>query len=167
MRAVLHLRLTKNLWHAANCLIDAYLEAVWLFMSRSKQRVGDFARPSFSDDAELRVRLIVEETLEFAKACGFEVVCNGTEWIVQRSRHQSNFVEAIDGLCDLLYVIFGTFLSFGLRAWPFVEEVHRSNLTKIVNGAATSRGDGKILKPPTYEPPNLEAVLEREKEFWR
>jgi hypothetical protein len=33
--------------------------------------------------------------------------------------------------------------------------VHRSNMTKLTNGRLVKREDGKILKPDTYEPPNM------------
>ena len=33
--------------------------------------------------------------------------------------------------------------------------VHKSNMSKLTNGKLVKREDGKILKPDTYEPPNL------------
>jgi len=38
-------------------------------------------------------------------------------------------------------------------------EIHRSNMTKVVDGKVVRREDGKILKPDTYEKPNIEAIL--------
>lgn len=72
-----------------------------------------------------------------------------------------NFIEAIDALCDLLYVVFGTFVAWGLNPTPFFDEVHRSNLTKL-SGDPSVRADGKMMKGSKFEPPNLAAVLEAE-----
>lgn len=33
--------------------------------------------------------------------------------------------------------------------------VHKSNMTKLTNGKLVKREDGKILKPESYEPPNM------------
>lgn len=33
--------------------------------------------------------------------------------------------------------------------------VHKSNMTKLANGKLVKREDGKILKPDSYEPPDL------------
>lgn len=33
--------------------------------------------------------------------------------------------------------------------------VHKSNMSKLTDGKLVKREDGKILKPDTYEPPNM------------
>ena len=40
------------------------------------------------------------------------------------------------------------------------EEVHRSNMSKLENGKAIFREDGKILKGKNYFPPNLKQFVE-------
>lgn len=40
------------------------------------------------------------------------------------------------------------------------EEVHRSNMSKLKNGKAIFREDGKILKGKNYFPPNLKQFIE-------
>lgn len=64
-----------------------------------------------------------------------------------------DLIGTIDGLCDLLYVVYGTAVSIGLNLDPFFEEVHRSNMTKTPNG------NGKAIKGPNYSPPDLARVL--------
>ena len=40
------------------------------------------------------------------------------------------------------------------------KEVHRSNMTKVCkDGTVLRRADGKIIKPDTFEEPNLEKFL--------
>ena len=43
------------------------------------------------------------------------------------------------------------------------EEVHRSNMSKLENGKAIFREDGKILKGKNYFRPNLKQFIEKEK----
>ena len=43
------------------------------------------------------------------------------------------------------------------------EEVHRSNMSKLENGKAIFREDGKILKGKNYFRPNLNNFIEKEK----
>ena len=92
----------------------------------------DLARP------ELRAKLIEEEAKETADAI-----------------RANDLVEAIDGMCDLLYVVFGTAVEFGIDIQPFFDEVHLSNMAKV--GGAT-REDGKTLKPPDWSPPKIPAI---------
>lgn len=67
-----------------------------------------------------------------------------------------DLVGVADALGDLLYVIYGTALAYGLDMEPIVDEIHRSNMSKLwSDGTVRYREDGKILKPPTYSPAQL------------
>lgn len=104
-------------------------------------------------DAALRSELILEEAEEFCVAVGH--LRFGS-----RAKHDvepAGLVSAIDALCDLLYVVYGAAVTMGVDLEPFFAEVHRSNMTKV---GGPVRGDGKRLKPDTYEPPNLGPILE-------
>lgn len=71
-----------------------------------------------------------------------------------------DLVAIADALGDLEYVINGMALGTGIDLPAVVEEIHRSNMTKLgEDGQPIYREDGKILKGDSYEPPNLEAVL--------
>ena len=146
-------------------LLD-YFGMVKDFMRRgvaigARQTIGNLLDPKFAD-TELRVKLIIEEAMEFAEACGFVVREAGTPtnptWELVRSG-TPNLVLAIDALCDLLYVVFGAFVAFGLRPAPYFEEVHASNMTKVGPDAVV-REDGKIIKPPSFRPPDLKKILD-------
>lgn len=71
-------------------------------------------------------------------------------------------VEVLDALCDLQYVLDGAFLSLGYgdaRNLAFLE-VHRSNMSKLgADGKPVYREDKKVLKGPSYTPPDLAGVL--------
>ena len=88
-------------------------------------------RPSLPEEAtrQLRVRLIQEEFEE---------------------------LQVAKELADLLYVVYGTAVSYGLDMDPVFREVHRSNLSKV---GGYKRADGKWVKPPTYSPAQVEPLL--------
>lgn len=67
-----------------------------------------------------------------------------------------DLVGAIDGMCDLLCVVYGTALEFGIDLAPFWDEVHRTNMAKA---GGPLREDGKRLKPPGWMPPDIIGVL--------
>ena len=75
-----------------------------------------------------------------------------------------DLVQAIDGLCDLLCVVYGAALEFGVELAPYWDEVHRTNMAKM---GGPVRDDGKRLKPDGWKPPDIAGVLARENEKWR
>lgn len=94
---------------------------------------------------DLRVKLIQEEAAELCAA--------------MKTRNE---VEAMDGICDLLYVVFGAALDMGFEAVleNAFREVHRSNMSKLgEDGKPILRKDGKILKGPNFSPPNLHPYI--------
>jgi predicted HAD superfamily Cof-like phosphohydrolase len=98
-------------------------------------------RPCIPDEATraLRVRLIQEEFEEF-----------------QRAMAQSDLQGMAKELADLLYVVYGSAVSCGIDMEPVFREVHRSNMSKV---GGHKRADGKWVKPPTYSPADLQAIL--------
>lgn len=96
-----------------------------------------------SNRAKLRVELIREEFNELIDA------------IALRS-----LPDIADAIGDLLYVVYGTGVEFGIPIAPVFNEVHRSNMSKVwADGTVHRREDGKILKPPTYSPAQVDVVL--------
>lgn len=65
-------------------------------------------------DDKLRVELIREEASELSDA-----LANG------------DLVEIADALGDLLYVIYGAGVTYGIDLEPVVAEIHRSNMSKL------------------------------------
>jgi len=95
-------------------------------------------------DALLRFNLIAEECKEFGKAS-----------------HEKDLVEIADAIADLLYVVYGAAVTYGLDAEMLFNEVHRSNMTKVWEDGTIHRReeDGKILKPPTYSKADIKKCL--------
>lgn len=102
------------------------------------------ARPTLPplDDWFLSVRLIDEEFEELSEA-----------W------HEKDIVGFADAICDLAYVVLRVGYIAGLDINSLFSEVHRSNMSKFPGGKVLRREDGKILKPDSWTPPNLEAII--------
>ena len=119
-------------------------------------------RPRFApkERMQMRLDLIEEEVSELELAVA-----------------EGDLVETADALADLVYVTYGMALELGIDLDAVVAEVHRSNMTKlwrdedileddrVAYGTGTSdrmvayREDGKVLKPPTWQPPQIKEVL--------
>ncbi len=93
---------------------------------------------------QLRLRLIQEEFDE-----------------LKESMATGNLASVAKEMADLLYVVYGTAVSYGIDMKPVFQEVHRSNLSKV---GGYKRADGKWMKPPTYSPAKLEPILEAQQE---
>jgi len=111
----------------------------------------------------LRLRLMMEELGELSCAM-----------------HENNLIEVADGLIDLLYVVVGTAVEYGLG--PILDqlftEVHRSNLTKFKGEVFPPEGtdpalghgttqelvndkySGKVRKGGHFEPPRIAELLD-------
>lgn len=59
-------------------------------------------------------------------------------------------------MADLLYVVYGTAVSYGIDMDPVFREVHRSNMSKV---GGYKREDGKWVKPATYSPAAIAPIL--------
>lgn len=93
---------------------------------------------------QLRVRLMQEEFDELKEAMA-----------------TGNLAAVAKEMADLLYVTYGTAVSYGIDMKPVFQEVHRSNLSKV---GGYKRADGKWVKPPTYSPADIESILETQRE---
>lgn len=102
-------------------------------------------RPGVPDakTTALRERLIQEEFDELKEAMKAE-----------------NLPGIAKELADLLYVVYGTAVSYGIDVAPVFREVQRSNMSKV---GGYKRDDGKWIKPPTYSPARIEPILERQR----
>lgn len=62
-------------------------------------------------------------------------------------------------LADLLYVVYGTGITYGFDMDRIFAEVHRSNMSKLTeDGKVLRREDGKVLKGRRYTPANLRTI---------
>lgn len=91
----------------------------------------------------LRGKLFKEELEEFLKALD-----------------AADFVGIVDGSLDLVYVIVGGLYAMGVDPRPIWEEIQRTNMAKEGGGL---RGDGKVMKPEGWTPPDIVGLLAKQK----
>ena len=75
---------------------------------------------------------------------------------LKESMATGNLASVAKEMADLLYVVYGTAVSYGIDMEPVFQEVHRSNLSKV---GGHKRDDGKWVKPDTYSPAELAPIL--------
>ena len=112
--------------------------------------------PGFSRP-ELRAKLILEEAIETAVGllgshATIDLLRKELFELGVKAPKDPDIVEAADGMCDLLYVTFGSGVEMGIDLQHVFDEVHASNMAKV--GGAT-RPDGKTLKPPGWVAPDV------------
>lgn len=103
------------------------------------------ARESGAAMAFLRMHLALEELAEMAEA-----LADGDQ------------LALLDALADRQYVLDGDYLAFGMDGVKeaAIKEVHRSNMSKLVNGRPVLNAAGRVMKPDTYSPADLRPILE-------
>lgn len=114
----------------------------------------------------LRLNLITEELHEL-EAHGFGVVGktvapdpDGYMRITNIRSCNPDLVKIADAVADLLYVVLGTAVSCGIDIEPVYTEVHRSNMTKFIDGGF--RDDGKYVKGPSYQKADIKRLIEEQ-----
>jgi predicted HAD superfamily Cof-like phosphohydrolase len=100
------------------------------------------------DEFAIRTKLIFEELDELSEAY-----------------YNNDIVEVADAITDIMYVLIGTALQFGIanKLVALFDEVHRSNMSKLdEKGNPVMREDGKVMKSNLYTRPNLQPILQDE-----
>ena len=119
---------------------------------------------------------IFNDQRKFMRACGqttdefaesqYQMYCD----LIQEEAQELQYalkakdpVEQLDALIDILVVTAGAIHSLGVDAEGAWKEVMRSNFAKVDSrtGKVVKREDGKVLKPPGWEPPRLKGFLRR------
>lgn len=113
-----------------------------------------------TERVQLRLRLIMEEAIEALEACaGIKLDAlrrHAFDEVDQIEQDEVDLVALADALADLLYVIVGSELEFGIDGKAISREVHRSNMTKA---GAPRDENGKVTKGENYSPPDIEGCL--------
>lgn len=113
----------------------------------------------------LRVRLLLEEVLEFAEASGVGVTHpaprrDGTllfEDLAFEPRGEPDLPLMADGLADISVVNTGAFIACGIPMEPILRCVDENNLLKIRNGRTDEFG--KFQKPKDHPAPDVAGCL--------
>jgi len=70
-----------------------------------------------------------------------------------------DLVDTADSCVDLIYVVIGLAITFGIDLRPIWNAVHEANMNKQGGG---KRDDGKQLKPENWCPPQLNVILDNQ-----
>ena len=103
-------------------------------------------KPQFPDEKTMQLRfdLIKEELDE-----------------LQVAMNTKNLKEIADALTDILYVTYGAGYAYGINLDKCFEEVQRANMSKLgSNGKPIFNDNGKVMKGPSYSPPDLKKFVE-------
>tara|TARA_R110001592_G_scaffold5553_1_gene30679 strand:- start:62 stop:499 length:438 start_codon:yes stop_codon:yes gene_type:complete len=96
---------------------------------------------------KMQAGLIAEESNEFLQACADLEGAPNTP---------ANHIEVLKELSDVVFVCYQFAAAYGLDLDAAMERVFESNMSKLDdNGNPIYRDDGKVLKGPNYQKPNL------------
>jgi predicted HAD superfamily Cof-like phosphohydrolase len=114
------------------------------FHAKFGQTIG--TEPGFRDKS-LRWQLIAEECGEFYHAT-----------LPAPLDAEPNFPEACDAVIDLIYVLLGTLVAWGVDAEPLFRAVHAANMAKTGGKDA----NGKVTKGPGWTAPDVLGLLKQQ-----
>ncbi|NDB81626.1 MAG: phosphoribosyl-ATP diphosphatase [Alphaproteobacteria bacterium] len=98
--------------------------------------------PSRTEQADLYFNLIAEEFEELSVAY-----------------LKKDIIEVADACADIIWVVEGLMYSLGIDPQVVWDEIAKSNHSKFIDGKLVKREDGKVLKPESFRPPNIQKVL--------
>lgn len=143
------------------------------FMKAAGQETPEIITIPDEDTRKMRVRILFEEFMEYADAMGVTLGMskpedNEDDWVVIKEdsvalaiTDEVNIVEVADAIADIDYVNNGNAICMGLDMEPIKSEVHRSNMSKFIDGHR--RDDGKWVKGPSYSPANVEGEVDKQR----
>lgn len=107
-------------------------------------------QPYSKELMDFRLRLLFEEIQELASAA-LDIETN----LDKEERHVM-MQDLLKEMCDVVYVIKGMAVSFGMDFDKAFELVHKSNMSKL---PLIKDANGKVQKGLNYEPPILEGLI--------
>lgn len=131
--------------------MDQLQADVRAFMLEMGQRVRSWPMNITDLERQLRIDLITEEfdeTIDALLLLGNPGISPGRELAL--------IAKVADGAADLMYVLLGTTLAFGIDMTEVWDEVQRANMEKTLGPV---REDGKRLKPEGWQEPQVERII--------
>ena len=109
-------------------------------------KVKDFAEACGGMSIDLRLKFIGEHGVKFITSMVFDEL--------DELAAATTVSDQIDAMADIMYYLYHFSVSNGINLDPFLDIVHKANMTKIgPNGKVIFRDDGKILKPEGFVDP--------------
>ena len=107
-------------------------------------------QPYSKELMDLRLKLLFEEIQELATAA------LDIEELNDKDGRYGLMQNLLKEMCDVVYVIKGMAVSFGMDFDEAFTLVHKSNMSKL---PLIKDADGKVMKGLNYEPPILEGLV--------
>lgn len=124
-------------------MIQGIMDGVEKFRRAFKLPISESVQLPEQNIRDLNIKLIREEFDEYIEA-----------------EKDNDIVEIADALGDMIYLICGAALSYGIPLDAVLAEIQRSNMTKLDdNGKPIYREDGKVMKSNNFEEPNIPQIL--------
>ena len=112
---------------------------------------------------QLRLGLVFEEFSELAEAHGLYMenvksIYKGA--VALQTPELQDMPEIADGIGDLIYVLVGMALEYGIPLDHVWDEIQRTNMNKFPDGKVLKNPKtGKVMKPEGWTPPDIKAQL--------
>jgi predicted HAD superfamily Cof-like phosphohydrolase len=110
----------------------------------------DRPTPVSDERAAARRRLLEEEVAEAAQASA----------AVQLDPSPRRLAELARELADVVYVAYGTAITYGIDLDAVLAEIHRAIMSKLDEDGRPIFRDGKVQKGPNFRPPDLAPLFE-------
>jgi len=107
-------------------------------------------QPYSKELMDFRLRLLFEEIQELASAA------LDIETSLDKEERHVMMQDLLKEMCDVVYVIKGMAVSFGMDFDQAFDLVHKSNMSKL---PLIKDANGKVQKGLNYEPPVLEGLI--------
>ena len=107
-------------------------------------------QPYSKELMDFRLKLLFEEIQELATAA------LDIEEVNDKDGRYGLMQNLLKEMCDVVYVIKGMAVSFGMDFDEAFTLVHKSNMSKL---PLIKDADGKVMKGLNYEPPILEGLV--------
>lgn len=169
-------------WVQNNGHVNPMQRDIAKFMAACDQEVRKFPGLPEDEIVTLRIRLMVEELLGAVDPDEFTRDENGDYLRVNDGRYvellfenksdeliqsmlKGDLVGIADGIADVLYVVIGTAVAYGINIQEVFDEVQRSNMSKAVwdddlkTYVVIKNEDGKVLKPSTFSEANIGPII--------
>jgi predicted HAD superfamily Cof-like phosphohydrolase len=109
----------------------------------------DRPTPVSPELAAARQRILDEEVGELAEAAATVVADPAARRMAELARE----------LADVVYVAYGTAVTYGIDLDAVLAEVHRANMSKLADDGRPIIRDGKVQKGPNFRPPDLSVLF--------
>lgn len=159
----------KKLFAAIMAIYNTYFKRAKIYFMVQKFRAANGSVTPIvptappEDRVRLCAKLLMEEAFETVSALYgapevFHVQWMNVQELLEKMPVDVDLIKTVDGLTDVDYVNEYIRQEIGVDGLPFLEEVQRANMAKFGPGSWV-REDGKRMKPPGWEPPDIRTLL--------